>query len=162
MSPASSPRPAPSPPARQRGLTLVELLIILALIGVVSAIAVPVFVSTIERTRLRRAAVDLLAIDLELADYRRIYEELPDSLAQLESGIRRDPWGRPYRYLLFKGPGWRGEARKDRFLVPINSEYDLYSVGPDGETRPPLQHRLSQDDFIRANDGAFLGLGRDF
>lgn len=162
MSPAGSLRPAPLPPARQRGLTLIELLIILALIGVISALAVPVFVSMIERTRLRRAAVDLLAIDVELADYRRIYEELPDSLAQLESGIRLDPWGRPYRYLLFKGPGWRGEARKDRFLVPINSEYDLYSVGPDGETRPPLQHRLSQDDFIRANDGAFFGLGRDF
>lgn len=162
MSRASSPRPAPSPPARQRGLTLIELLIIVALIGVVSAITVPFFVSAIERMRLRRVAVDLLAIDVELADYRRIYEELPDSLAQLGSGPRLDPWGRPYRYLIFRGPGWRAEARKDRFLVPINSEYDLYSVGPDGETRPPLQHRLSQDDFIRANDGAFYGLGRDF
>lgn len=54
------------------------------------------------------------------------------------------------------------KARKDRFLVPINSDYDLYSVGPDGQSRPPLNAAASRDDIIRAADGAFYGLAEKF
>ena len=49
-------------------------------------------------------------------------------------------------------------ARKDRFLVPINSTYDLYSVGKDGKTVAALTAKASKDDIVRANDGAFIGL----
>ena len=48
--------------------------------------------------------------------------------------------------------------RKDRFLVPINSCYDLYSMGKDGQSVPPLTAKASWDDIVRANDGAFVGL----
>jgi general secretion pathway protein G len=47
--------------------------------------------------------------------------------------------------------------RKDRFLVPINSDFDLYSMGKDGESVPPLTAQKSRDDIIRANDGAYIG-----
>ena len=46
--------------------------------------------------------------------------------------------------------------------MPINSTFDLYSVGRDGDSRAPLQNPKSFDDVLRANDGAFLGLGKDF
>ena len=49
-------------------------------------------------------------------------------------------------------------ARRDRFLVPINSTYDLYSLGKDGDSKAPLSTKVSQDDVIRANDGGFIGL----
>ncbi len=52
--------------------------------------------------------------------------------------------------------------RKDRFLVPINSDYDLYSKGKDGESKAPLSPKVSHDDIIRANDGAFVGLASEF
>ncbi len=55
-----------------------------------------------------------------------------------------------------------GQARKDRFLVPINSDYDLYSKGQDGESVAPLTAKKSQDDVVRANDGAFVGLAVNF
>ena len=55
-----------------------------------------------------------------------------------------------------------GSARKDRFLAPINSDYDLYSAGPDGRTRPPLQNPDSRDDVIRAADGSFYGIAEGF
>lgn len=55
-----------------------------------------------------------------------------------------------------------GNARKDRFLVPINSDFDLYSVGPDGLTQASLANRDSLDDVIRAADGAFYGLAENF
>ncbi len=156
--------PRRSAPAAAGGWTLIELLLIVAILGVIAMILVPLFLQTLERTRIRRAIVDLRLIDTEIGLFRDREEALPASLDDLPLGFgqRPDPWGRPYVYFLFEGPGWRGEARKDRFLVPINSEYDLYSVGPDGESRPPLQNPRSLDDVVRANDGQFYGLGRDF
>jgi len=58
--------------------------------------------------------------------------------------------------------GVMGDARKDRFLVPINSDFDLYSVGPDGKTQAPLSNPDSLDDVIRAADGGFYGLAENF
>lgn len=53
-------------------------------------------------------------------------------------------------------------ARKDKFLVPINSDYDLYSMGPDGETHPSLNVKGGKDDVIRAANGSFYGLAEKF
>lgn len=53
-------------------------------------------------------------------------------------------------------------ARKDRFQVPINSDFDLYSMGPDGQSKPPLNTPVSRDDILRANDGAFYGIAEEF
>ncbi len=52
--------------------------------------------------------------------------------------------------------------RKERFLFPINEEYDLYSCGRDGDSEPGLSAPVSQDDIIRANDGAFIGRASEF
>jgi general secretion pathway protein G len=53
-------------------------------------------------------------------------------------------------------------ARKDGFLVPINSDFDLYSMGPDRESKPTLSNPVSRDDIIRGADGAFYGLAEKF
>ena len=74
----------------------------------------------------------------------------------------RDPWGNPYGYLNLGDPAARGHARKDHSLVPINTDFDLCSMGLDSRSAPPLTARHSSDDIVRANDGAFYGLGRDF
>jgi general secretion pathway protein G len=55
-----------------------------------------------------------------------------------------------------------GEVRKDRFLVPLNSDYDLYSKGKDGESVPQIGDRRSQDDVLRANNGAYIGLASGY
>jgi general secretion pathway protein G len=148
--------------AREHGLTLIELLIVIALIGIIAAIAAPLFFQQLDRMKVRRAVADLVSIEFEIHRYEDKNDELPDSLEDLDPRFRFDPWGHEYVYFRFGEPGWRGRARKDRFLVPINSTFDLYSVGRDGESRPPLQNPRSFDDVIRANDGAFYGLGRDF
>ncbi len=54
------------------------------------------------------------------------------------------------------------QPRKDRFLVPINSDFDLYSMGKDRESVAPLTAKKSHDDVVRANDGAFVGLASEF
>lgn len=144
------------------GFTIVELLLIVALIGILAALVLPLLTQELERARIRRAVADLRLIETALHKYETDEELLPDSLDELGMRLPLDPWGHPYEYLVFRGPGWRARARKDRFLVPINSTFDLYSIGPDADTRPPLQNRFSWDDVVRANDGAFYGLGRDF
>ncbi len=60
------------------------------------------------------------------------------------------------------GNASKGKPRKDRFLHPINSDYDLYSMGKDGESVEPLTAKKSHDDVIRANDGSFVGLSVEF
>ena len=52
--------------------------------------------------------------------------------------------------------------RKDRFNVPINSDYDLYSMGADGASVEPLISAQSHDDIVRAANGTFVGLAENF
>ncbi len=96
--------------------------------------------------------------------YEVVHGVFPASLAEISRGAILDPWGNTYQYLniIAGGPGVRGHARKDRYLVPLNSDYDLYSMGKDGRSVAPLTSRWSRDDIIRANDGDFWGLASDF
>lgn len=52
--------------------------------------------------------------------------------------------------------------RKDRFLFPLNTDYDLFSFGSNGKTAPSLGDPVSLDDVIRANDGGYFGLADDY
>jgi general secretion pathway protein G len=143
---------------REGGFTLVELMAVVTIIGTIASIAVPKSHEVIERARVARAIGDIqaMSIDLETQD------TLPDGLTFF-GPVRLDPWGNPYQYNKFdpdkqvpKG------ARRDRFLVPINSTYDLYSTGKDGDSNPTLNAKVSQDDVIRANDGGFVGLASKY
>jgi general secretion pathway protein G len=75
-----------------------------------------------------------------------------------------DPWGRAYQYLNFSAPiaGIQSKIRKDHNLHPLNSEFDLYSMGADGTSAAALTVKVSQDDVIWARDGSFIGLASDF
>jgi general secretion pathway protein G len=55
-------------------------------------------------------------------------------------------------------PGPR--PRKDKQLQPINTDYDLYSVGKDGDSVAPLTAKKSLDDIVRAGEGAYVGLAK--
>ena len=52
----------------------------------------------------------------------------------------------------------RGGPGQDKNLNPLNSDFDLYIVGNDGETKLPLTPKVSHDDVVRALDGRFVGL----
>jgi general secretion pathway protein G len=135
------------------------------LIALLAVIAVPAYHGYAERAQTVRAISDIGKIALELERYRLAHEgSPPDSLGQLGMAVPLDPWDRSYEYLSFANltNSGRGKMRKDRNLVPINTEYDLYSRGPDGDTKPPLTAKPSQDDIVRANDGGFIGKAEDY
>ena len=54
------------------------------------------------------------------------------------------------------------KPRQDRFLRPVNRDFDIFSRGPDGETSDNLTDPYSLDDIIRANDGGFVGIAADY
>jgi general secretion pathway protein G len=162
-SPAAGRAPAAAATARLRrdqGITLLELVATLAVLGTLVAIFVPGFVDYLRGNRVERAILDMRLIDADI----RIWgagQEFPVSLDELGRPLRLDPWGHPYVYLRIETAN-RGAWRKDRFLNPLNSDYDLYSMGPDGLSRPPLTAAMSRDDIVRAGDGAFVGRAEDY
>jgi general secretion pathway protein G len=82
----------------------------------------------------------------------------PDSLAEAGVGDMLDPWGNPYRYLVVFARNDVGPVRKDHNLKPVNSGYDLYSMGPDGVTASPFTSTGGKDDIVMANDGDYFGV----
>ena len=148
-----------------RGFSVFELLIAMAVMAILSSIAVPLYDAYVERARVGQAVADIGRIDLQVERYVSRTFTFPDTLADLGVDVPLDPWGQPYQFLRINGngtPGLQGQLRKDRNLVPINSDYDLYSMGADGDSRPPLTARPSRDDVVRASDGGFVGLAEAF
>ena len=41
---------------------------------------------------------------------------------------------------------------------PVNTDYDLYSLGADGQSKPQFKFKTSQDDIVRAYEGSYVGL----
>ncbi len=147
---------------RDRGFTLVELVIAMAIMLTLAAIAIPNFLTALERARTARCVGDVRTIGNEVMTAGMMTGTFPTSLDQIGYGDRMDPWGNPYVYLSFTGLQGKGQMRKDRFMVPINSYFDLCSMGPDGKTTTPITAKDSRDDIIWANDGGYIGVASQF
>jgi general secretion pathway protein G len=149
---------------RQSGFQLIELLIALAVISVLAMVAIPSYSSYRDKVDNADAAADITTITQAIERYYSEYNHYPDSLADVRLDNLQDPWQHPYQYLRINGAGLKGKGalRKDKSLVPINTDYDLYSMGKDGVTMAPLTAQNSKDDIIRANNGKFIGLAADY
>lgn len=144
-----------------RGFSVIELLIVVTMLGTLSAIGVPAYMEALDRARVARAAGDISAIGREAQVFAVDESRYPNDLGEIDRQGTLDPYGNAYRYLRIEGAS-TGAMRKDRFLVPLNSDFDLYSAGKDGETQPPLGAAVSWDDVVRANDGGYIGLASEY
>jgi general secretion pathway protein G len=144
------------------GFSTTELMIALAIVAVLVSVAIPAFDKQREKTRVMQAATDIGLMSVAINNYHVENLTLPPSLSSVGYGARKDPWGRPYLYVDLASKKGNGEARKDKKLAPLNSDFDLYSAGKDGESRGPLNAKVSRDDVVRARDGKFVGLASDF
>lgn len=143
------------------GLTLVELIIVIAIIGVLAAVAIPAYQDYKERARVHQAATDIATIAFKVGAYWQDERSYPESLADIGMGGKLDPWGYPYRYLNLDKKG-KGGARRDKNLNPLNTDFDLYSVGKNAKTKLPISQKDSLDDVIRVYDGKFVDLASKF
>lgn len=139
--------------ARQAGMTLIELLAALALASSLASIALPKYHAVAEEARVAQAIGDISAIQTTIMTR----DSLPDNLNGIGQSLI-DPWGNAYIYVKFPN----GAPRLDRFGLPANTAYDLYSLGPDGATSLSFNAGSSFDDVVRANDGGFLGKASRF
>lgn len=147
---------------RSRGFSLIELMLALVIVSIVGSISSVIYSGYMSDARFATVVQDMRSISVILDDMY-LDGALPDSLSEV--GLEQsDPWGNPYQYLRIDGGdiSGLGKLRKDKSLVPLNTDYDLYSMGEDGASRPPLTARASHDDIVRANNGGFVGLGIDY
>lgn len=139
-------------------------MLVVAVVAALALIGVPIYQGIVERARVSQAVRDIAEISMALERRRTVTGGWPSSLAELGGRIPTlDPWGRPYRYLAIdtKPPPTKGKIRRDKNLNPLNRDYDLYSVGPDGETQTQLTARKARDDIVRAGNGSFIGRAED-
>jgi general secretion pathway protein G len=146
------------------GFTLIEIIIAVAILGVLVAIAIPNFISYRYRAQVAAAISEIKLIEKAIAIHVADGNDLPDSLSDIGKDQIIDPWGNPYRYLRLDGgttPGINGKRRKDKNANPVNSDYDPYSMGRDGQTTAQFTAKKARDDVVRANDGTYYGLAEN-
>lgn len=141
-----------------QGFTLIELVTVLAIVTTLAALAVPTYSAYVTKARVIQAIATISEMSTAIASYKGDTGALPTSLADIGYGTLFDPWGNPYKYINIETARGTSSLRKDKFLVPLNSDYDLYSMGKDGKSQQSLAPQVSHDDIIRANDGGYIGL----
>jgi general secretion pathway protein G len=148
----------------EKGFTLIEIMIVVAILSTLSAIALPAYSRYLEKARITKAIAEIKILSQEIDLYGTDHKgSLPTTLNDIGRAGLLDPWGNPYQYLNYATVHGAGHGiRKDRNLHPLNSDYDLYSQGKDGRSQAQITAPFSQDDIIRANDGRFIGLAANY
>lgn len=154
-------------PRRHRfhsGFTLLELMIALVVLATLTAIAVPSYRQYIEQARRSEAIKDIAEIGMIIERFFSLNQTYPANLAALGAGVpAADPWGNAYEYLAIAvtpAPNV-GAVRRDKNMNPLNSDYDLFSMGPDAQTQKQLTAAKARDDVVRAGNGSFIGLASE-
>lgn len=146
---------------RAHGFTLVELMLAVAIVGILAAFAMSSYNGYIERAKISNAAHEIAGMSAIILHHFDDNRDYPTTLADVGLSGKLDPWGNPYAYLNLNKNG-NGGARRDKKLNPLNSDFDLYSIGKDANTKLPITQKDSLDDVIRANDGRFIDVASKY
>jgi len=147
-----------------RGFTLVELVIVVCAAAILAAVAFEFYGNSVYKAQVQVAVRDVGVLQARIDKYYSDNNAYPTTLTDLNlpASETTDPWGFQYQYINHALVSGAGHIRRDRSLNPLNPDYDLYSVGKDGDSKMPITAAESQDDVIRALGGAYIGLASAF
>lgn len=144
-----------------RGFTIIELMTVVVVMGTLVTLGYARSKYIIDQGKVAKAIGDIRAISVDVQGYSAASpsQALPATLTDIDRAGLLDPWGRPYIYVNLKAGG---TPRTDVFGIPLNTEYDVYSLGPDGASALSLTAGPSQDDVVLGGDGGFIGRASRF
>lgn len=140
------------------GFTLVELIIVVAVLGILAAMAIPTFNNYIKTTKVTACIADIRTIDKAMMAYVIDKNALPSDgaagLDEIGMSALKDPWKRPFEFKINSA----ATELKDIANHALNTDYDLYSLGEDGLSVPASGGAGNDDDVARSNNGSFVGV----
>jgi len=95
-------------------------------------------------------------------NYERMSERAGRQLNLIERGALAEAAQSQGAFSIFTGVPTEVTRRRDRYMFPLNTDYDLFSLGPDQRTASSLGEAVGLDDVIRANNGGFFGRASDY
>ena len=124
------------PGARQRGFTLIEIMVVVVIIGLLTAVVATNVLGRVDEARITKAKQDIQAIELALQMYRLDNSRYPSTEQGLQALVSQ-PTIEPVP-INWKAGGYIARASKDPWKQEYiyaspgeNGDYDLYSLGAD-------------------------------
>jgi general secretion pathway protein G len=139
--------------ATNKGFTLVELIMVIALIGILATMSVPLYNKYKENAKTAAAIADIGVLSNEVSAFiLDRNNSKPSNLGEIGRANVLDPWKNPYEYRA------TGVLTNEYGVVLLNeNSFDLFSKGKDGDYSVDGSNPLSKDDVARMNDGTFVG-----
>jgi general secretion pathway protein G len=146
---------------KQAGFSVLESVAVLAALSTLLAVVIPAVDGREDNMRMVQVQKDFGVMELRIQRYFASNGEYPPSLDAV--GLTaNDPWGNPYQYLNSASEQGNGQKRKKHGNVPVNNDFDLYSMGPDGGSVSSMTATSSRDDIVRADKGDFVGWAAEY